>query len=297
MSLIQFTKNVSVFCLETMHPGGNKYYKLKHNLAEARRLGSPRLLSFGGAWSNHIHALALMGQSEAIETIGVIRGERPRKLSATLQDAESLGMKLHFVSRRDYRSKTEQAMLSSLREAFGAFYLLPEGGTNELAVQGACEIIDELRNAQASFNKIILPFATGGTLAGVARSLKDGESVTGISVVKGNAGVQADAEQSVLHLIESKAETPKRRRRNWSIDYRFHCGGYAKCPAYLRDFMLLTEKKLGYPLEPVYSGKMLWAISQMLEAGEIGDEDKVVAIHTGGLQGRRGFPELAVMGD
>ena len=297
MSLIQFTKNVSVFCLETMHPGGNKYYKLKHNLAEARRLGSPRLLSFGGTWSNHIHALALMGQSEAIETIGVIRGERPLKLSATLQDAESLGMKLHFISRQDYRSKTEQTLLSALRERFGDFYLLPEGGTNELAVQGAGEIVNELRSVLASFNKIILPFATGGTLAGVARSLKDGESVTGISVVKGNAGVQADAEQSVLHLIESIAETPKRRRRNWSIDYRFHCGGYAKCPAYLRDFMLLTEKKLGYPLEPVYSGKMLWAISQMLEAGEIGDEDKVVALHTGGLQGRRGFPELAVMGD
>ncbi|MDC1478598.1 pyridoxal-phosphate dependent enzyme [Pseudomonadales bacterium] len=297
MSLIQFTKNVSVFCLEAMHPGGNKYYKLKHNFAEARRLGSPRLLSFGGAWSNHIHALALMGQSEAIETIGVIRGERPRKLSATLQDAESLGMKLHFISRQDYRSKTEQALFSSLREAFGDFYLLPEGGTNALAVQGACEIVDELRRVQASFNKIILPFATGGTLAGVARSLKEDESVIGISVVKGDAGVQADAEQSVLHLIESTAETPKRRRQNWSIDYRFHCGGYAKCPAYLRDFMLLTEKKLGYPLEPVYSGKMLWAVSQMLEAGEIGDEDKVVALHTGGLQGRRGFPELAVTGD
>ena len=280
-----------------MHPGGNKYYKLKHNLAEACRLGSPRLLSFGGAWSNHIHALALMGQSEAIETIGVIRGERPRKLSATLQDAESLGMKLHFISRQDYRSKTEQALLSSLREAFGDFYLLPEGGTNELAVRGACEIVDELRREQASFNKIILPFATGGTLAGVARSLKDGESVIGISVVKGDARAQEDAEQAVFHLIESAAEISKRRLQNWSIDYRFHCGGYAKCPAYLRDFMLLTEKKLGYPLEPVYSGKMLWAISQMLEAGEICDEDKVVAIHTGGLQGRRGFPELAVMGD
>ena len=116
-------------------------------------------------------------------------------------------------------------------------------------------------------------------------------------MVKGDAGVQADAEQSVLHMIESTAEIPKGRRQNWSIDYRFHCGGYAKCPAYLRDFMLLTEKKLGYPLEPVYSGKMLWAVSQMLEAGEIGDEDKVVALHTGGLQGRRGFPELAVTGD
>ena len=280
-----------------MHPGGNKYYKLKHNLAEARRLGSPRLLSFGGTWSNHIHALALMGQSEAIETIGVIRGERPRKLSATLQDAESLGMKLHFISRQDYRSKTEQALLSSLREAFGDFYLLPEGGTNEQAVQGACEIVEELRRVQASFNKIILPFATGGTLAGVARSLKDGESVTGITVLKGNARVQGDTEQSVFHLIESAAEIRKRRRQNWSIDHRFHCGGYAKCPAYLRDFILQTEEKLGYPLEPVYSGKLFWAISQMLEAGEISDEDKVVAIHTGGLQGRRGFPELAVAGD
>ena len=297
MSLIHFTKNVSVFCLEALHPGGNKYYKLKYNLAEARRLGKSRLLSFGGAWSNHIHALSLIGQTEMIETIGVIRGERPPVLSATLQEAESNGMKLHFISRQDYRSKTEQTLLAALRAEFGDFYLLPEGGTNEFGVLGACEIVGELRKVQASFDKIILPVATGGTLAGVARSLKDRESVTGICVLKGGARVQSDTEQSVCQLINPIHEMPQGVRPNWSIDHRFHCGGYAKCPAYLQEFIFHAQEKLGYPLEPVYSGKMMWAISQMLATGEINDQESVVAIHTGGLQGRRGFPELAVASD
>jgi 1-aminocyclopropane-1-carboxylate deaminase len=301
--MYQFKNNINVFCLDELHSGGNKYYKLKYNVREARKLGAKRFLSFGGAWSNHIHALALLGHSEGLETIGVIRGERPSTLSATLLDAMDAGMQLHFISRQTYRSISEPALLAELRAKFGEFYVLPEGGTNDLAVQGASEIISDLRQAQPLFDKVILPIATGGTLAGIAKALRDNESVIGISVLKGNVEMQMKTEQIVSHLLASEpgidpgtsqcANQVDKPGANWAIDHRFHCGGYAKCPPYLRDFILETEQALGYPLEPVYSAKMLWAISQMLATGEIMANERVVAIHTGGLQGRRGFPWLA----
>lgn len=292
--MYQFKNNINVFCLDELHAGGNKYYKLKYNVREARNFGATKLLSFGGAWSNHIHALALLGQSEGIETIGVIRGEQPPSLSPTLLDAIDAGMKLHFVSRQTYRSISEPALLAKLlvelRATYGDFYLLPEGGTNDLAVQGASEIIRDLREVQPLFDKVILPIATGGTLAGVAKALRGNESVIGISVLKGNIEMQIETEQMIKDLLASGPTND--RDTNWTIDHRFHCGGYAKCPPYLREFILQTEQLLGYPLEPVYSAKMLWAIAQMLEAGEITANENVVAIHTGGLQGRRGFPWL-----
>ena len=309
--MYQFKNNINVFCLDELHSGGNKYYKLKYNVLEAKKLGAKRCLSFGGAWSNHIHALALLGQAEGLETIGVIRGERPPTLSPTLLDAMDAGMALHFVSRQTYRSISEPALLAELRAKFGEFYLLPEGGTNDLAVQGASEIISDLRQVQPLFDKVILPIATGGTLAGIAKALRGNESVIGISVLKGNVEMQMKTEQIVCHLLAAEpAFDPVTSQStshganqgtsqgansdtNWAIDHRFHCGGYAKCPTYLREFILQTEQTLGYPLEPVYSAKMLWAISQMLEAGEIAANESVVAIHTGGLQGRRGFPFLA----
>lgn len=302
-----FKKNINVFCLDELHAGGNKYYKLKYNVREARRFGATRLLSFGGAWSNHIHALALLGQSEGIETIGVIRGERPRSLSATLLDAVAAGMELHFISRQAYRSNSEPALLAELRAKYGEFYLLPEGGTNDLAVQGAAEIIRDLREAQPLFDKVILPIATGGTLAGIAKALRGNESVVGISVLKGNIEMQQETEQTIRQLLGSEPaisesaieldnKTSTSQVARWTIDHRFHCGGYAKCPPYLREFIYQTEQVLGYQLEPVYSAKMLWAITQMLATGEITANESVVAIHTGGLQGRRGFPWLAENG-
>ena len=293
--MYQFTENISVFCLDELYPGGNKYYKLKYNILEAREQGATRFLSFGGAWSNHILALALMGMTEKFETIGVIRGERPRVLSPTLSEAESLGMKLQFVSRQIYRTKTDPELLKHLSKTFGDFYLLPEGGTNELAVRGASEIVSDLRRYHPLFDRLFLPVATGGTIAGIALALNKDESVTGISVLKGAEEAQRETEVKIAALIasgQSNFEKVSKPYSNWTIDHRFHCGGYAKCPAYLRDFILKTEQTLAYPLEPVYTGKMMWAISQMLDAGEIRENEKVVAIHTGGLQGRRGFPAL-----
>lgn len=277
-------------CLDELHPGGNKYYKLKYNIAAARQQGASLLLSFGGAWSNHIHALAKIGQVEGFGTIGVIRGERPKALSPMLVEAESLGMRLHFISRQAYREKSEPDLLATLSTRFGEFYVLPEGGTNEYAVQGAAEILEDLRKFQPDFDRIILPVATGGTMAGIARELAEGQSVTGISVLKGDVSKQLDLETRVAELIG--ADKGSSRDQNWQIDHRFHCGGYAKCPPYLESFILATEQELGYLLEPVYSGKMMWAIAQMKAAAEISDNERIVAIHTGGLQGRRGYPAL-----
>jgi len=292
--MVHFTKNISLFCLDELHPGGNKYYKLKYNVEAARRQGASRLLSFGGPWSNHIHALAQMGHSMGFETVGVIRGEKPAVLSPTLVEAEALGMTLHFVSRKAYSGKSEPAFLSALRSSFGDFYLLPEGGTNELAVQGAAEILVDLRQFQPDFDRIIVPFATGGTMAGIARGLIGSQSVIGICVLKGSREMQLASEAQVAGLIAAHENASP--GQNWHIDHRFHCGGYAKCPSYLQTFILQTEQEIGYPLEPVYSGKMMWAIAQMIEAGEINKDEKIVAIHTGGLQGRRGFASLLARG-
>ena len=145
------------------YEGGNKYFKLKYNLEEAKKQGHKTILTFGGAWSNHLAAVAAVSDKNS-EIIAVIRGEEPKILSDTLRFCKEKGVRLHFVSREDYRRKNDPGFIEELRKKFGEFYLLPEGGSNEMAVKGCKEILDLIN---IDFDFVCCPVGSGGTLAGI----------------------------------------------------------------------------------------------------------------------------------
>ena len=280
-------RDIEVICLAALRPHGNKYYKLKYNLEFAREQGYTTLASFGGAWSNHLAALAQVGAAQGFSTVGIVRGERPVKLSMMLLDAEAQGMQLQFISRGDYRHRHEPEFLAALQGRLTNCLVIPEGGTNGLAVRGTAEIVDEVASLSPAADLIVLPVGTGGTLAGIAAALPPGVKVLGISVLKGT-GAESGLEADVEALIAATSP-PSPLARNWSIDHRFHCGGYAKCPTYLQDFILGWQRRHGMLLDPVYTGKLFYGLSQMLAQGEINADTRIVALHTGGEQGRRGY--------
>lgn len=283
-------RKIDVIRLAALRPHGNKYYKLKYNFEHAREQGHTTLASFGGAWSNHLLALAQLGAAQGFRTIGIVRGERAANLSMTLRDAEAQGMQLHFISRSDYRRRSEPEFLAALQQRFDNCSWIPEGGTNGLAVRGAAEIVAEVLRLSPRTDLIVLPVGTGGTLAGISAALPARVRVLGISVLKGtDTGLDLDA--NVEKLINAATDKPH-AGRNWSIDHRFHCGGYAKCPAYLQNFILDWQRRHSILLDPVYTGKLFLGLSQMLAEGEIDENTHLVALHTGGEQGRRGYSFL-----
>ena len=256
---------------------GNKFYKLFHNVAAAKKQGLNTLLSFGGAWSNHIYALAALGREQGFKTVGVIRGERPKQLSEMLLDAEAMGMTLHFVTRLEYRNKA--ALEPVLKQKYGAICIIPEGGANLLGALGCRTMGESL--ARQKFDAVFLPAATGGTLAGLAAGLAEGQKAFAINVLKGD-GTQVSDTRMLTQTLGNY-------RDNWQFVDGYHCGGYAKYPAYLQEFVQQFERASGLPVEPVYGAKLWWALSDMASKGVWPQGYKIMVIHTGGLQGRRGY--------
>ena len=254
---------------DELHPlvSGNKWRKLKYNLAEARRLGHHTLLTYGGAYSNHIYALAAAGREYGFSTIGIIRGEDHRERDTpTLAFARQQGMRLHFITRHQYRNLSDVVFQQDLQHRFGLFYALPEGGTNELAVQGTAEIIPEIiQQSQWVPDYVCCAVGTGGTLEGLARSATAATKVLGFAALKGFISPDS-AHFQVL------------------TDYHF--GGYAKTTPVLLDFIRNFEQRTGVRIEQVYTGKMLYGIYDLGKKGFFRAGSSVVAIHTGGLQGR-----------
>ena len=276
------------------HPAlnGNKLYKLWYNLGAAAASGQQTLLSFGGAWSNHIHALAAAGAVYGYRTVGVIRGEPSATPSATLQDAEAAGMQLHFVSRADYRRKQDPQFQRQLQAQFGDFAVLPEGGTNLLGARG-CEVIAEATDRQLDYDAICLPCASGGSLAGIAAALAPGRRAYGISVLKGGGGLEEDVATLARKLLYDKGRD-RSASANWTLVKGYHGGGYARLSAPLLAFMQRFERDAGLLLDPVYTAKLFWAIEAMALEGHWQRGTRLVAVHTGGLQGRRGYAALKV---
>lgn len=276
---------------DLVHPelSGNKFYKLFYNLRAARAGGYRRLLSWGGAYSNHLHALAAAGQQFGFETIGIVRGERPAGLSPTLADAEARGMRLHFVPRSVYGNETETQM-NELRECFGDFYPLPEGGANRLGSLGAqvmgWALEHQLRGA---YHGVCLACGTGSTLAGVTSALPAEKTVVGFSVLKGVGDLGANIAQA------ARAVNPEGQAGgSWRLISGFHGGGYGrKLPEPLKNFWHRFEADTGLLLDPVYTLKMFWGMAQLARLGYWPRKTRLVAIHTGGLQGRRGFVRQA----
>ena len=262
---------------DTIHPfvSGNKYRKLKYNLLEAKKQGKDTLLTFGGAFSNHIAATAYAGQEQGLKTIGVIRGEELEdkwQNNPTLNMAHEHGMQLHFVSRSDYRLKNELSILKNLKSQFGDFYLLPEGGTNELAVKGCTEILTE---DDATFDYICSAVGTGGTVAGLINASRPHQTVLGFPALKGN------------FLIEEIRTFAQNQR--WQLVTDYHFGGYAKVDQQLIDFINLFKNETGIPLDPIYTGKMLFGIFELVKRDVFSPGSQILAIHTGGLQGIQGM--------
>jgi 1-aminocyclopropane-1-carboxylate deaminase len=265
---------------------GNKHFKLRGSIAAASHLGLSRLVSFGGAWSNHLHALAAAGREQGFATVGIVRGEEASIESAMLRDARAWGMQLYKVSRAEYRLRNKPAYLAQLQARFAPCMVLPEGGANAEGVRGCVAIADLLRDTAPAARRIVLPVGTGTTLAGVAAGLDGGYELLGIAALKG----AADLEQRVTTALAACGASAV---ANWRILHGHHCGGFGRVSAGLRQFIQDFERVQGIALDPVYTGKMLFAIHQQLLRGEWDSREPLLAIHTGGLQGRRGFPWLA----
>jgi 1-aminocyclopropane-1-carboxylate deaminase len=222
----------------------NKARKLKYNLIAAREQGHHTLATFGGAYSNHIRATAIAGAAHGFATIGIIRGEEHLPLNPVLRTAVEHGMRLSYLDRGRYRGK-------EVPDGLGECYLLPEGGSNELAVLGCAELGAEL----TGYDVVAVPVGTGGTLAGLAAGLKDGVAL-GFSVLKGGDFLRDQ-------VAELQRRTYGEVRGDWRIETGFHCGGYARTTAELLDFLAEFEAAQGVKLEPIYTGKMIYGLHRL----------------------------------
>ncbi|MEN8392088.1 pyridoxal-phosphate dependent enzyme [Acinetobacter indicus] len=266
-------QRISMKRLDLIHPqiSGNKFFKLKYNLLAARQQGFEKVLTFGGAYSNHIAATAFASHKFGFQSLGMIRGEElaQRPLNPTLATAQQFGMQLEFISRNAYRQKDQPDFLQRLQQQYPDFYLIPEGGTNALAVQGCREI---LTTEDAQFDLICCAVGTGGTLAGLIEASQQHQQLLGVSTLKGD------------FLTHEVAQLTT--KRNWRILEDYCCGGYAKTTPELIQFIQAFEQRYNIPLEQVYTGKMLRGIFDLIDQDKIGPDQKILLIHTGGLQGR-----------
>lgn len=264
------------------HVSGNKFRKLKHTLLNADPTQT-MLVSMGGAWSNHLHALAHAGHLLGFRTIGLVRGHmrEHQALTPTLADCCELGMQLHFVSREDYRELRLNPChwLSWIKSDPEQCLWLPEGGSNLVAVRGVAELVTELPWLPS---KIIVACGTGATLAGIAAGMQNQGQVIGIAAVQNSDYLSADV-QELLKGAGHAAVT------NFEILHNFTHGGFAKTSAPLMKFCDHFVADTGISVEPVYTGKMFYALHQLCLAGRFDKDERIVAVHTGGLQGKRGF--------
>ncbi|MCJ8164717.1 pyridoxal-phosphate dependent enzyme [Pontibacter sp. E15-1] len=268
---------------DLLHPtiSGNKWRKLKYNLQEATRQGHHTLLTFGGAYSNHIAATAAAGQEFGFDTIGVIRGEEHLPLNPTLQFAISCGMQLQYISREQYRQKDEPAFLQELSEQYSKPYIIPEGGTNNLAVQGCTEIIQDINQ---DYDYICCAAGTGGTAAGIIAGLKGEKQVLVFPALKGGDFLQKEIQELIYTYCGQEFS-------NGHLITDYHFGGYAKIKPELMAFMQAFQEQHHIPLEPIYTGKMLFGLFDLIRQGYFPKGSHIVAIHTGGLQGNAGFKQ------
>jgi 1-aminocyclopropane-1-carboxylate deaminase/D-cysteine desulfhydrase-like pyridoxal-dependent ACC family enzyme len=250
---------------------GNKWRKLKYNLAEAQRSGHRTLLTFGGAYSNHIRATAAAGEGFGFATIGVIRGDEHQPLNDSLAYAVRHGMRLTYLDRGTYRHKHDSAVIARLRQEFGGFYLVPEGGSNGLGVRGCAEIPAEIVD---DFDVICCPCGTGGTLAGIALGLRPGQRAIGFSVLK-NGGFLAD------EVIRLQREATGRNAGCWDIELGYHFGGYAKTAPALGTFIADFDRRHGLILDRVYTAKMMYGIIDLARNGLFASGSIVIAVITG----------------
>lgn len=258
---------------DLIHDGlpGNKWRKLKYNLRAAQDQGHRTLLTFGGAYSNHIRATAAAGHQAGLDTIGVIRGEPHDPLNWSLRYAVTHGMRLRYLDRATYRRKSDPEVIAALHGELGDFYLLPEGGSNELAVRGCAELPAEVG---CDFDVICCPCGTGGTLAGIAAGLNPGQRAIGFAVLKGAEFLSAAVGQLQRSATGSVSA-------NWHIEYGFHFGGYARTTPALTTFIDRFEKQNGLRLDRIYTAKMMYGVFALTQRGLFPPGTRAIAVITG----------------
>jgi len=270
-------KEVRIFIkrIDKLHPfvSGNKWFKLKYNLIEARKQGYETLLTYGGAYSNHIAATAFAAKDNGFKSIGIIRGECHLPLNPTLKFAEDNGMVLQYVNRNDYREKKTD-FLEQFKLNFGDFYLIPEGGSNELAIEGASEILD----VNDTHDFVCCPVGTGGTIAGIINASTDNQTVVGFPAIKGFDVLKND----ILGCIKSS---------NYKFINNYVGNGYAKVNEVLVNFINEFNIIHDIPLDAIYTGKMMMGIFDLVVNDYFPRGSSILAIHTGGLQGNKGMTE------
>jgi 1-aminocyclopropane-1-carboxylate deaminase len=258
---------------------GNKWRKLKYNLIEAKAQNKNTILTFGGAYSNHISATGSVGKIFGFETIGVIRGEETLPLNPTLRQAKKDGMRFLYVSRTDYRKKHTPEFINKLKEELGDFYIIPEGGGNKLGVKGCNDIVNEI---DIDFNYILTDCGTGATLAGICDVLKGNQKAIGIPVLKGGDFIKDE----VKLLL---GDTYTRIESRYSLETDYHFGGYAKYNQGLILFMRDFFKETNIKTDPIYTGKLFYALVDLAKKDYFKRGSTIVVVHTGGLQGIKGF--------
>ncbi|ENW08918.1 1-aminocyclopropane-1-carboxylate deaminase/D-cysteine desulfhydrase [Acinetobacter beijerinckii] len=271
---IPFPVQLTVKRLDLIHPqiSGNKFFKLKYNLLEAKQQNLNQVLTFGGAYSNHIAATAYAAHYFGFQSIGIIRGEELAKqaFNPTLKTAQDFDMQLHFVSRAEYRLRYELEYLQQLKQRYPNTLTIPEGGTNELAIQGTKEILSA--DDQENYDVICCAVGTGGTIAGIIESSSDQQHILGFSALKGDF-LKQDIQKWT-------------NKTNWSLTDAYCCGGYAKTNSKLLQFMQHFEQQYAVPLEQIYTAKMMMGLFDLIQQGHFPVNARILAIHTGGLQGR-----------
>ncbi len=258
---------------DLIHPliSGNKWRKLKYSLHQAQKDGKTGILSLGGAFSNHLHALAAACQQAGLQSHALVRGEPAYGANPTLSACQAMGMTLSFVSREDYRQRHSPQWLARWQARFPSYLLVPEGGSNTLALAGVAELLEELPHWQ----EIWLPVGSGGTLAGLIQGARGRGRLVGVPVVK----------DQLSRRIRALLQTDP---GNWQLLWGHEGPGYGRFDEALKAQILWLEQQLAIPLEPLYSGKLLAAFWQRLLAGELDGRD-IILIHTGGLQGLAGL--------
>ena len=273
--------SVSVIRIDKIHAiiSGNKWFKLKYNLENAFLQNKKHIITFGGAWSNHIVAVAYLCRQLGLECSGIIRGEQPEKFSETLKDAAAYEMELRFVSRDFYKNK--KSLTESLQKDFPEAYIIPEGGQNDAGIQGAAEIVDLIPKNQ--FTHIACAVGTGTMIAGLTKASHDYQNIIGIPVLR----VDPD-KNDILDFVASVANG----KSNFQFNYDYHFGGYAKYDNELIAFMNQLYLENGIPTDFVYTGKLFFAVNDLVAKNFFEEGSEILIIHSGGLQGNRSIKQL-----
>ncbi|MBD2494276.1 1-aminocyclopropane-1-carboxylate deaminase/D-cysteine desulfhydrase [Nostoc sp. FACHB-280] len=278
---------MSVLRLDLMHSwvNGNKWYKLKYNLLEAKERNFTTLLTFGGAYSNHIFATAAAGKLFGLQTIGVIRGEERLPLNPTLSFALEQGMQLVYMSRTIYKQRNSPELQAELQERYGEVFIIPEGGCNLNGVLGCTEILKQAEN----FDIVCVACGTGTTFVGILLSLTPQQKAIAFPVLKNGGFLQQEIEMLLQNYLAADLPISNKSLCAWELICHYHFGGYAKVNDELLKFSQHFQQIYGIPLDYVYTAKMFYGVMDLLQQGFFSKGDRILLIHTGGLQGNLGI--------